>query len=169
MRLLGFYSGSPSMCCCLGSSFLAKSQGSHRAHFILFPSEITDLCCLSENSCFVYFVQFPGWYSEMMSYYEQKQRFLHWLGFQILKRPHTPIFWPPNGKNWLNGKDPDAGKARGEGNKKGTEDEMVGWHLWLDGHEFEEAPQVSNGQGSLACCSPWGLKQSDMTKPLNWL
>ena len=48
-----------------------------------------------------------------------------------------------------------------------TEDEMVGWHQGLDGHEFEQAPGVSDGQGSLACCSPWGLKKSDKTKQLN--
>ena len=55
------------------------------------------------------------------------------------------------------------------GRRKGTtEDEMVGWHHWLDGHEFEEAPGISDGQGSLACCSPWGRKESDTTERLNW-
>ena len=50
-----------------------------------------------------------------------------------------------------------------------TEDEMVGWHHRLDGHEFEQAPGVGDGQGSLACCSPWGRKQLDTTEQLNWL
>ena len=49
-----------------------------------------------------------------------------------------------------------------------TEDEMVGWHHWLDGHEFEQAPRVGDGQGGLACCSPWGCKESDTTERLNW-
>ena len=49
-----------------------------------------------------------------------------------------------------------------------TEDEMVGWHQWLDGHEFEQAPGVGDGQGSLVCCSSWGHKESDMTGWLNW-
>ena len=71
-----------------------------------------------------------------------------------------PIIWPPDEKNWLTDKDPDAGKDWRQ--EKGmTENEMVGWHHWLNGHEFEQAPGVGNGQGSLACCSPWGHKESD--------
>ena len=56
----------------------------------------------------------------------------------------------------------------GEEEKGMTEDEMVGWHHWLDGHEFEQALGVGDGQGSLVCCSPWGLKESDTTEWLNW-
>ena len=79
----------------------------------------------------------------------------------------TPILWPPDVKNWVIGKDPDAGK--GWRQEKGmTEDEMVGWHHQLDGHEFGQALGVGDGQGSLACCSPWGHKESDMTELLNW-
>ena len=78
----------------------------------------------------------------------------------------APIFWPPSAKSWLIGKDPDAGKNRGR--EKGmTEDEMVGWHHWINGHEFEQTPGVSEGQRSLVCCSPWGHKESDMTEQLN--
>ena len=74
----------------------------------------------------------------------------------------APILWPPNVKNWLIGKDPDAGKDWRE--EKGmTDNEMVGWHHWLDGHEFEWTLEVGDGQGSLACCSPWGCKELDMT------
>ena len=69
---------------------------------------------------------------------------------------------------WLLGKDPDAGKDWRQ--EKGmTEDEIVGWHHWLDGHEFKQAPGVGDGQGGLMCCSPWGRKESDMTERLNWL
>ena len=64
--------------------------------------------------------------------------------------------WPPDAKNWLIWKDPDAGKDWRQEEKEMTEDEKVGWHHWLDGYEFEEALGVSGGQGSLACCSPWG-------------
>ena len=80
----------------------------------------------------------------------------------------APVFWPPDAKNWLIGKDPDAGKDwRWE--EKGTiEDEMVGWHPWLDGHEFEQAPGVGEGQESLACSSPCGCKESDTTEQMNW-
>ena len=76
----------------------------------------------------------------------------------------TPILWPPDAKNWLIGKDPDAGKDwRQEG--KGM---TVGWHHQLNGHESEQAPGVGDGQGSLECCSPWGCKESDTTEQLNW-
>ena len=67
----------------------------------------------------------------------------------------APILWPPDEKNWLIGKDPDAGKDRRQEEKGTTEDEMVGWHHQLDGHEFEQALGAGDGQGGLACCSPW--------------
>ena len=80
----------------------------------------------------------------------------------------TPILWPPDVKNWLIGKDPDAGKEwRWE--EKGTiEDEMVGWHFRLNGDEFEQALGVGDGQRNLLCCSPWDCKESDLTERLNW-
>ena len=78
------------------------------------------------------------------------------------------ILWPLDPKNWLTGKDPDAGKDQRQEEKETTEDEIVGWHHQLDGHEFEQAPGVGDGQGSLACCSPWSCKEPDMTKWLNW-
>ena len=79
----------------------------------------------------------------------------------------APILWPADVKNWFIGKDPDAGKDWGQ-EKGATEDEMVGWHHWLIGHEFEQAPGVGEGQGSLVCCSPSGHKESDVTEQLNW-
>ena len=79
----------------------------------------------------------------------------------------TPILWPPDAKNWLLGKDPDAGKDWRQ--EKGTmEDNTVGWHHQHDGHEFEQAPGVGGGAGRLECCSPWGRKESDTTEWLNW-
>ena len=71
-------------------------------------------------------------------------------------------------KNWLIGKDLDAGKDWRQEEKGTTEHEMVGWHHWLDEHELEEVPGVGDGQGSLACCSPWGCKELDMTELLKW-
>ena len=71
-------------------------------------------------------------------------------------------------KNWLIGKDPDAGKDWRQEGTGTTEDEMVGWHYWLDGHESEQSLGVGDGQGSLACCSLWGCKELDTTKRLNW-
>ena len=81
----------------------------------------------------------------------------------------TPIRWPPDVKNWLTGKDPDAGKDQRQKEKRTTEDEMVGWHHWLNGHGFGWTLGVGDGQGSLACCSPWGHKELDMTEQLNWI
>ena len=80
----------------------------------------------------------------------------------------TLILWPPAMKSWLTTTDPDAGKDWRMEEKGMTEDEMVGWHHQLDGHESEQAPGVGDGQGSLACCSPWSRKESDMTEWLNW-
>ena len=70
----------------------------------------------------------------------------------------TPILWPPDAKNWLIRKDPDAGKDWRQKEKGMKEDETVGWHHWLNGREFEQAQGDSEGQGSLACCSPWGCR-----------
>ena len=79
----------------------------------------------------------------------------------------TPILWPPNAKNWLIWKDPDAGKDWRWEEKGITEDEMVGWNHGLNGHEFGWTPEVGDGQGGLSCCSPWGCKESNTTKQLN--
>ena len=68
------------------------------------------------------------------------------------------ILWPPDVKSRLTRKDPDAGKDRRQEEKSTTEDEMVGWHHQLNGHEFEQAPGDDEGQGGLACCSPWGRR-----------
>ena len=80
----------------------------------------------------------------------------------------TPVLWPPHAKSWLIGKDPDAGKDWGQEEKGMTENEMVGWHHQLNGDGFGWTPGVGDGQGSLACCSSWGHKESDMTEWLNW-
>ena len=79
----------------------------------------------------------------------------------------TSILWKRDTKNWLVGKDPDAGKDWRQ-EKGTTEDERVRWHHQLEGHEFGQAPGVGNGQGSLACCSPWGHTELETTEWLNW-
>ena len=85
----------------------------------------------------------------------------------ILAEAETPILWLPDVKNWLIGKDPDVEKD--ERQEKGlTEDEMVGWHHRLNGQEFEQVPEVGDGQGSLECCSLRGHKELDTTEWLNW-
>ena len=79
----------------------------------------------------------------------------------------VPILWPPDAKSRLIGKDPDDGKDWGQEEKGTAEDEMVGWCHWFNGHEFEQSPIDGEEQGSLACCSPWGHKESDTTEWLN--
>ena len=79
----------------------------------------------------------------------------------------APILWLSDVKNWLIGKGLDAGKCWRQEEKGMTEDEMVGWHHRLNGHEFEQTPGDTEGQGSLACCSTWGCKESDRTQWLN--
>ena len=80
----------------------------------------------------------------------------------------APVHRPPDVKSQLIGKDLDAGKDWGQEEKGVTEDEMVGWHHWLNGHEFEQILWDGEGQGSLACCSPWGHKELNTTEWLNW-
>ena len=80
----------------------------------------------------------------------------------------TPIFWPPDVKNWVIGKEPDAERDWRWEEKVVKENEMVGWHHRLNGHEFEQASGVGEGQGSLVCCSSWGFEESDTTEWLNW-
>ena len=106
----------------------------------------------------------------------------HWRSNQSIPKEISPkysleglmlklklqIFWLPGAKNWLTGKDPDAGKDWRQEEERMTEDELVGWHHRLNGHEFKQVPGVGDRQGSLACCSPWGCKESDMTEWLNW-
>ena len=87
---------------------------------------------------------------------------------RIDAKAETPILWPPDEKSWLIGKDSDAGRDWGQEEKGMTEDEMAGWHHWLDVHEFEWTLGVGDGQGGLACCNSWGRKESDTTEQLNW-
>ena len=79
----------------------------------------------------------------------------------------APILWPPDGKSQLTGKDPDAAKDRRQEEKQMAEDKKLQWHHWLNGHESEQAPGDSEGQGSLACWNPQGRKELDTTEQLN--
>ena len=83
-------------------------------------------------------------------------------------KAETPVLCPPHVKSWLIGKDPDAGRDWGQEEKGTTEDEMAGWHHWLDGREFDWTPRVGDGQGGQACCDSWGHKELDTTERLNW-
>ena len=83
-------------------------------------------------------------------------------------KAETPVLWPRHAKSWLTGKDSDAGRGWEQEEKGMTEDEMAGWHHWLDGHESEWIPRVGDGQGGLTCCDSWSRKESDTTEWLNW-
>ena len=88
----------------------------------------------------------------------------HWIFTgRAVAEVKAPIIWPPDAKSRLNGRNPDAGKDWGQNEKEVAEDEMVGWHHWLNGHEFEQAFGDSKGEGNLACCSPWGPWLSNWT------
>ena len=84
-------------------------------------------------------------------------------------KAETPVLWPPHAKSWLIGKDPDAGRDWGQEEKGMTEDELAGWHHWLDGREFERTPGVGDGQGGLVCCDSWGHRVGhNWATELNW-
>ena len=85
----------------------------------------------------------------------------------LISKAETPILWPPHAKSWFIGKDPEAGWDCGQEEKGMTEEEIPGWHQWLNGHEFESTPGAGDGQGGLACCDSLGRKESDMTERLN--
>ena len=74
----------------------------------------------------------------------------------------APVLWPPHVKSWLIGKDSNGGRDWGQEENGATEDEIAGWHLWLDGLESEWTPGDGDGQGGLACCNSWGCKESDI-------
>ena len=95
---------------------------------------------------------------------DQSWVFIGWTDVEA----ETTILWPPDVMSWLIGKDPDAGKDWGQEEKGATEDEMVGWYHWLNGHEFGWTPGVGDRQGGLACYGSWDHKESDMTEWLNW-
>ena len=81
----------------------------------------------------------------------------------VMLQLEAPMLWPPDGNRRLVGRNPDAGENWGRDDKGVTEDEVVGWHHWLSGHEFEHTCGDSDGQRSLTCCSLWGHKELDTT------
>ena len=126
----------------------------------------------AENWCFWTVVlektlESPLDYKEIQPVHPKRDQSWMFIGRTDVEA-ETPKLWPPDAKSWLIWKDPDAGKDRGQVEKGMTEDKMVGWHLRLKGHEFEQAPGADDEQGSLACCSPWGRKELDVIQWLNW-
>ena len=127
---------------------------------------------MPENWCFWTVVlekilESPLDYKEIKPVNSKRNRSWIFIGMSDTE-DQTPTLWSPDEKNWLIGKDSDAWKDWRQEEKGTTEDEIVGWHHRLDGHEFEHSLGVVDGQGSLECCSPWGRKEVDTTEQLNW-
>ena len=104
---------------------------------------------------------------EIQPFHSEGDQPWDFFGRNDAKAEH-PVLWPPHVKSWLIGKDSDAGRDWGQEEKGTTEDEMAGWHHWLNGCESEWTPAVGDGQGGLTCCDSWGHKESDRTEHLNW-
>ena len=113
------------------------------------------LYCSDINSSLEITFQFRSEYSSYLTNQSTGRCFIKTNGSYGL---FYMVLWPLDGKSQLTGKDPDAGNIWGQEEKGTTEDEMVGWHHRLNGHEFEHAPGVGDGQGRLVCCSPWGRR-----------
>ena len=130
---------------------------------------ICQLCTLGNNFTFENFER-PLDCKEIISVHPKGNQSWIFIG-RTDAEAETSILWPPDAKNLLTGKAPDAGKDWRQEEKGTTEDKMVGWHHQLDGHECEQAPGVDDRQGSLACCSPWGLQRvgNDWATELNLL
>ena len=137
-----------------------------------FPSEVTESEKCRKNCSEFYsdlnsviLIQFNSLYHKIISVTIFRE---NWVFFgRTDAKAETPVLWPPHAKSWLIGKDPDAGRDWGQEEKGTTEDEMAGWHHWLDEHESGWTSGVGDGQGGLVCDS-WGRKESDTTERLNW-
>ena len=124
-----------------------------------------------ELACWRRHLRFP-WTARRSNQSILKEISIHWIlniPGRTDAKAETPILCPPNAKNWLIWKDPNAGKDWRQEEKRMTEDEMVGWHQRLAGHESEQALGVGDEQGSLVCCSPRGCKELDTIEQLNWI
>ena len=152
---------------CLSS----KSCGSASSHVRMWVSDYRE-SRVWKNWCFWTVVleksfESPLDYKEIQPVHSKGDQSWVFIGRNDVKA-ETSILWPPHVKSWLTGKDSDAGRDWGQEEKGTTEDEMAGWHHWLDGCESEWTPGDGDGQGSLACCDSWGRKESDTTERLNW-
>ena len=139
------------------SSIFVRKNMKHPLFMDVLSSEAPDCSCKVRDIC-LNFKSFPGidLTLRLLSPQSLWQRFL-------LQPHYMPHFF---GSCYC---DSDAGRVCGQEEKGTTEDEMAGWHHWLDGRESEWTPGVGDGQGGLACCDSWGLKESDTTERLNWL
>ena len=137
-----------------------KEEGRKRVFMVLKLYSALNFSPVQSEHCFVFCFFF---YSIFIFY----QSIVDFFGRNDAKA-ETPVLWPPHAESWLIGKDSDAGRDWGQEEKGMTEDEMAGWHHWLDRRESEWTPGVGDGQGGLACWDSWGRKESDTTEWLIW-
>ena len=132
------------------------------SHLTLHSIPLGLLSAPGPSTCIMH----PTWAGDLFQSWRKSVLNIHWRNGCW---SWNSIIWPPDMKNWLIGKDLNAVKDWRQEEEKGmTEDKMVGCHHQLERHEFEQASGVGNGQGSLACCCPWGQKKLEMTEQLNW-
>ena len=141
--------------------FLVKGQMVNILGFVghKVSVTVTQFCLCSESS--------HKEYANKWMWLCYCKNFIHKTGGGLDLAKFVPLLEPPHMKSQLIGKDPDTDKDWGQEEKEVGEHEMVRWHHWVDGHECEQTLGDSDGQESLACCSPWGHKESDMTEQLN--
>jgi len=126
--------------------------------------------CISRSHIFKisnHQMQLFGRYKEIQPVHSEGDQPCDFFGRNDAKT-ETPVLWPPHVKSWLVGKDSDAGRDWGQEEKGMTENEMAGWHHWLNGLESGWTPGVGDGQGGLVFCDSWGRKKSDTTERLSW-
>ena len=153
---------------------LSQSYGSSSSHVWMWELDYKESCVL-KNCCFWTMVlektlESPLDYKKIKPVHPKENQSWIFIG-KIDAEAEATILWLPDANSWLTGKDPDAGKDWGQKKKGMTEDEMVGWYHWLNGHEFEQGLGVGDEQGNLACHSPWGWENArhNCATELNWL
>ena len=142
--------------------------GTSAAGLFPYSLELTDWIILHKSFRFQNSLAHWSW-----SFFHSCSLFLVFIEYLLCARSdveaETPVLWPPHVKSWLIWEDPNAGKDWGQEEKGMTEDEMVGWHHWLNGHGFGWSPGGGDGQGGLACCSSRGHRvRHDWGTELNW-
>ena len=133
----------------------------------VFDSVMVRKQCIPWNPSFEFW-SFPSLETSSTLFCEAKQWQVQLPVSHMVMGVKISTLWPPHVKSWLIGKDSDAGSDWGQEEKGTTEDEMAGWHHWLNGRESEWTPGVGGRQRGLACCDSWGRKESDTTEWLNW-
>ena len=130
--------------------------------FLHFVSDIIFYIFLSLICLLIIIVTYTTFFGVLQQVHSEGDQPWDFFGRNDAKA-ETPVLWPPHAKSWLTGKASDSGRDWGQEENGTTEDDMAGWHHWLDGCESEWTPGVGDGQVGLVCCDSWGHKESDTT------